>query len=230
MRRRRACPLRGRPAGAEARPAGGDLDDVAVGIAHVDRVERAAVEHLGARRRRARAGSRATPPARRRSPRAARSGAWSRSRPRPRASAPYSMKLTKRAVAAVEPHVAGVGIVVGRRVVDDRQPEHVAIERDRRSRSRQIAVTWCSPRSRMRLSSDTRRKDRDPAEEPGRSCSVLSGRGRGRRRRSGRGSRRPGAPWCGCWRRSRRRAWPARARRTRPPRCPGRRADRPAPA
>jgi hypothetical protein len=36
-----------------------------------------------------------------------------------------------RPVAGAEPHVAGVGIVVGRRVVDDRQPEPVAIERDR---------------------------------------------------------------------------------------------------
>ena len=48
MRRRRAGPLSGRPAGAEAGARGRDLDDVPVGIAHVDRAERAAVEHVGA--------------------------------------------------------------------------------------------------------------------------------------------------------------------------------------
>ena len=37
----------------------------------------------------------------------------------------------ERAVAAAEPHVAGVGVVVGGRVLDDRETEHVAIERDR---------------------------------------------------------------------------------------------------
>src|SRR5690349_20400696 len=40
--------LHGRTAGGEAGPAGGDLDDVAVGIADVDGAERTAVEHVGA--------------------------------------------------------------------------------------------------------------------------------------------------------------------------------------
>src|SRR4051794_23395310 len=50
----RACgaggsgPPSGRPPGAEAGP-GGDLDDVTVGVAQVDRAERAAVVHLGGR-------------------------------------------------------------------------------------------------------------------------------------------------------------------------------------
>ena len=87
-------PLSGRPAGAEARPARGDLDDVTVGIADVDRLERAAVEHLGARH-----AALAQVVAPRlllvaRSPRAARSGAWCRCRPRPRACDAYSMKVT----------------------------------------------------------------------------------------------------------------------------------------
>ena len=48
--RRRGAPAGGlRDAtGGEAGAAGGDLDDVAVGVAQVDRAERAAVEHVGA--------------------------------------------------------------------------------------------------------------------------------------------------------------------------------------
>src|SRR3954469_16779032 len=48
LRRRRASPSRGWPAGVDRRPPGGDLDHVAVGITHVDRVERPAVEDLAA--------------------------------------------------------------------------------------------------------------------------------------------------------------------------------------
>src|SRR4051812_45164704 len=46
--RRRSARLLGRTAGGKARAARRDLHDVAVGIAHVDRAEGAAVEHLRA--------------------------------------------------------------------------------------------------------------------------------------------------------------------------------------
>ena len=81
-----------------------------------------------------RAGSRATPPARRPSRRSARSGASSRRRPRPSGSSGYSMKLrARRARRRRAPNHTWrvLGIVVRRPVVHDRQPEQVAVERDR---------------------------------------------------------------------------------------------------
>ena len=70
-------------AGAEAGPPRGDLDDVAVGIAQVDRGGMSHGRRHRCTRRRGRAGSRATPPAPRRCRRSARSGASSRRRPCP---------------------------------------------------------------------------------------------------------------------------------------------------
>ena len=82
-------------------------------------------------RRRARADSRATPPARPRT--STRSAKWcvEPTPTTPSGSRGVLHEAHERAVAGAEPHVPGVGIVVGRRVVDDRQAEHVAIERDR---------------------------------------------------------------------------------------------------
>jgi hypothetical protein len=103
---------------------------VAVGVANVDRAERAAVEHVGA----------LDPPlAQIVAPRLLLFRALHAEREVVRrADADHARRKLRVlheaqvavAVAAVEPHVTGFGVVIRGSVVHDRQAERVAVERD----------------------------------------------------------------------------------------------------
>jgi hypothetical protein len=117
-------------AGAETRPRSGELDDVAVGIAKIERLERAAIDRIGAvdpaRAQVVAPGLELLVGVHAQGEVVRRAGAHDA-----RGQLRVLHEAQQRAVGRAEPHVAGVRVVVGGAVVDDAQAEPVAIERDR---------------------------------------------------------------------------------------------------